>query len=146
MSVSAPKPNPSSSPLGVDSSNTSAVATRARNCSRSAGWRRSSMIERLPRLYCQKNRERSGIFPVFVEGTDAACGAAAGRLHFDDLGAQTRQRQPAVLRLLVGQFDNAQAAERPRAGRAVAVDRTLLLCFHGDPPICARHITCSAVV
>ena len=46
--------------LGVDSSNTSAVATRARNWSRSAGWRRSSMIERLPRLYCQKNRERSG--------------------------------------------------------------------------------------
>ena len=43
-----------------------------------------------------------GIFPVFVERTEAACGAAAGRLHFDDLSAQTRQRQPAVLCLLVG--------------------------------------------
>ena len=80
-----------------------------------------------------------GIFPVFVEGTDAARGAAAGWLHFDDIGAQTRQRQPTILRLLVGQFDDAEAGERTRAGRAVAVDRTLVLCFHGDPPICARQ-------
>ena len=31
------------------------------------------------------------IFPVFVEGTDAARGAAARRFDFDHLGAQTRQ-------------------------------------------------------
>src|SRR5262249_4737392 len=82
-----------------------------------------------------------GIFPVFVEGTDAARGATTGWLHFDNIGAQTRQRQPAILRLLVGQFDDAQAGERTRAGRDIATDRTLVLYFHGDPPICARQWT-----
>src|SRR5262245_8995462 len=75
-----------------------------------------------------------GIFLVFVEGTDAARGAAAGWLHFDDLGAQTRQREPTILRLLVGEFDDAEAGERPRRVRDVALDRTLILCCHGDPP------------
>src|SRR5262249_40083646 len=76
-----------------------------------------------------------GISPVFVEGTDAARGTAAGWLYFDNISTQTCQRQPTILRLLVGQFDDAETGERTRAGRAVAADRTLVLCFHGDPPI-----------
>ncbi len=65
-----------------------------------------------------------GTFLVFVERPDLARGVAAGRLDLDDLGAQPRERQPAVLRLLVGELDDANAGERPR---------TLLLCCHGDP-------------
>src|SRR5262249_25534747 len=85
-----------------------------------------------------------GIFSVFVEGTDAARGAAAGWLYFDNISTQTCQRQPTILRLLVGQFDDAETGERTRAGRAVAADRTLVLCFHDDPPICARQWTVSS--
>src|SRR5262249_38089016 len=79
------------------------------------------------------------IFPIFVEGTDAARGAAAGWLYFDHISAQTCQRQPTILRLLVGELDNAETRERTRAWHAVAADRTLVLCCHSDPPICARQ-------
>ena len=82
--------------------------------------RRSSTIERLPRLYCQKNSERSGSSPVLVERADAARGAAAGRLDLDDVGAEPGERQPAVLRLLVGELDDADAGERTSAGHGVA--------------------------
>src|SRR5207249_10288433 len=36
-------------------------------------------------------------------------------LHLDDVGAQPRQRQPTVLRRLVGKLDDADAGERPAA-------------------------------
>ena len=74
-----------------------------------------------------------GIFPVLVEGPDAACGAAAGRLHLDDLGAQTRQRQAAVLGLLVGQLDDADAGQCAASGRDGIGNGTLVLCCHIDP-------------
>ena len=74
--------------------------------------------------------------PVLVEGADAARGAAAGRLHLDDVGAQPRQRQPAVLRLLVGQLDDADAGERARAGRVAVGNGTLVLSLHDvSPPL-----------
>ena len=50
-----------------------------------------------------------GIVFILIKGPDAARGAAAGRLYFDHFGAQSRQGQPAVLGLLVGQFNNADA-------------------------------------
>ena len=56
-----------------------------------------------------------GIFAVLVERPDTARRIAAGRLHLDDVGAQPRQRQPTVLRLLVGQLDDADAGERSAA-------------------------------
>ena len=56
-----------------------------------------------------------GTFLVLVERPDAARGIAAGRLDLDDVGAEPRKRQPAVLRLLVGQLDHADAGERAGA-------------------------------
>ena len=66
-----------------------------------------------------------GIRAVLVERADAARGAAAGRLDLDDLGAEARQRQPAVLGLLVGELDDADAGEGTPAGRR--------RCRHGLP-------------
>jgi hypothetical protein len=77
------------------------------------------------------------ILPILVEGSNAARGAAAGRLHLDDVGAQPRQRQSTVLRLLVGQLDGADACERTPAGREVAGNRTRIRDFHGGSPILA---------
>src|SRR5262249_34136087 len=52
------------------------------------------------------------VLAVLIEGADAARGVAAGRLHFDDVGAQAGQREPAVFRLLVGQLDHANTGKR----------------------------------
>ena len=79
----------------------------------------------LPAVVLPEEERALGVFPVLVEGTDAARGAAAGRLHLDDVGAETRQGQPAVLRLLVGQLDDADAGERAPAGCSGAANGTL---------------------
>ena len=63
---------------------------------------------------------------VLVERPDAPRRVAAGRLDLDDVGAETREREPAVLGLLVGQLDDAYAGERPPGG-------SFLLCCHADP-------------
>src|SRR5262249_36263177 len=52
-----------------------------------------------------------GILAVLIEGANPSRGVAAGRLHLDDVGAESRQRQPAVLSLLVRQLDDANARE-----------------------------------
>ena len=71
-----------------------------------------------------------GVRLVLVERTDAARGTAAGRLHLDDVGAEARQRQPAVFRLLVGQFDDADTCQCPLSGRAFGLSGTLDFLCH----------------
>src|SRR5215831_11440238 len=49
---------------------------------------------------------------ILIEGPDAPGGVAAWRLYLDDVRAQAGQREPAVLRLLVGQLDHANTGKR----------------------------------
>ena len=93
IKASSPSPSPSSSPLGVDSSRTSALATRARNA-RGLPLVQIEHDRALAEVVLPEEEGALGI-PVLVEGPDAAGGAAAGRLDLDDVGAQAGQRQPA---------------------------------------------------
>ena len=78
----------------------------------------------LPPVVLPEEQRALAIFPIFVEGPDTARGATARRLDLDHVGAEPRQGQPAVLRLLVGQLDDADACERTSG--------TLVLGVHGD--------------
>src|SRR6185436_15566294 len=73
-----------------------------------------------------------GIDAVLIEGPDTPRGAAPGRLHLDDVSAQTGQRQPTVLGLFVRQLDDADPGQRPTAGREATGNRTLVLGCHRE--------------
>ena len=89
--------------------------------------------ERLLAAVVVPEEERAlGVFLVLVERPDAARRVAAGRLDLDDLGAEAGQRQPAVLGLLVGELDDADAGEGAGFRGGVLGNGTLLLCCHGD--------------
>src|SRR5438094_395566 len=77
----------------------------------------------LPAVVLPEEQRALRILSVLVKGTDAARGAAAGRLYLDDVGAQPGQSQAAVFRLLVGQLDDADPCEGTSAA--------LLLGLHG---------------
>jgi hypothetical protein len=99
----------------------------------------------LPAVVLPEEQGALGIFAILVEGADTARGAAAWWLHLDNIGTQTRQRQPTVLPLLVGQLDDADAGERTPAGREGAGKGRLAQCFHRDSPHASRARTCSRV-
>src|SRR4029453_2607416 len=82
--------------------------------------RRGLQVERdraLAAVVLPEEQRALGILAILVERPDAARRAATRRLHLDDVGAQAREREPAVLGLLVGQLDHADAGERPPARR-----------------------------
>src|SRR5262249_23072859 len=54
------------------------------------------------------------VWLVLVERPDAACRVTPRRLDLDHIGAESRQRQPAIFRLLVCRLDYPAARERSR--------------------------------
>src|SRR5439155_5085266 len=91
----------------------------------------------LPAVVLPEEQRALGIFAVLVEGTESPGGGSAGRLDLDDVGAEPRERQSTVFRLLVGQLDDTDAGERATAGNGTPVAS-----FHEDSPIsrCERGL------
>ena len=139
ISASAPSPNPASSPRGVDSSSTSAVATSDRNRSRSLALAQVEHDRALAAVVLPEEQRALGILAVLIEGPDPTGGIATRRLHLDHVGAQSRQCQPAVLSLFVGQLDDPDAGE---GTPAVAGNGARVLGVHAGESYPVRAAAC----